>query len=157
MPTKHSNKKERGRQVTLPPWWIEAARRHAEGWTLQALATALTDVARRSTPWDRTTVGDFLKNLHPTQELMEAMCALFELPWPVFTARSYEEADQMQKIARRYDVNPERAARLAELDAASRILASRRDQIGRVDSVDGKGSYDRRLPRGVGKGGKASS
>lgn len=151
MSAKPAPKKTRGRPVKLEGWWLLAANRAAEGWTLQGLAAALTDVAKRNPPWDRTTVGDFLQNLHPTYELMDAFRELFDLPSQEYVARSYEEADQLRKVARRYDpVNPEKAKRLAELDKAREHLAkAAQDHTDRLDSADAQGTRNRRRPRGV--------
>ncbi len=143
--------KTRGRPIALPPWWLGSAKRRTVGWSLQGLAAALTDVVKREPAWDHTTVGKFLKGKNPTHELMEAFCKLFDgLPEPTYTARSFEEADEMRRVARRYDSNPEKQSRKTELDKAREHLEKRlSDQTARLDSQDEEGSSSRRRPRGV--------
>ncbi len=152
-------KKVRGRPVDLPPWWLVSARRKAQGWSLTRLAAALTDVSNRKTPWDHTTVGNFLKNEHATLEMMHAFCFLFEgLIEPLITARSFEEAHDLQLVARRYDSNPETASRKVELDKGREQLEKQlADQTAQLDSQDEEGVHSRRRPRGVARGRSQSS
>jgi hypothetical protein len=122
------------------------------------LAERLSKIAQRQPAWDRTTISDFLKNDHPTYELMEAFCVAFDLPPAVIEPRSYAEADWLRKEARRFDQsNPEKTSRQRELDNVKELHAKRvADQSEQLDSVDGKGKKPRRRPLGVDRGGRAS-
>jgi hypothetical protein len=144
--------KLRGRPVQLKRWWLEAARAKADGVSLEKLAADLSKAVHRKPPWDRTTVGKFLKNEFPTQELVDAFCKLFDLPPMIFVARSYAEADHFRHEARRYD-NPDKASRKGALDEElARLEENVDDQTARVSSEDEQGDWGRRRPRGVVRG-----
>jgi len=101
MSRKSDPSNQRPRKLPLPPWWVESVRRLRGDWSLAEFARRLSDAARRRPPWDRTTVGDFLRDEMATLELVEAVCNLFgpELPKPVFTARTYNEARLLRHLS----------------------------------------------------------
>lgn len=156
MPRTAPAKKTRGTPVPLPSWFLEAAIKHTEGWSLDRLALALTQAVTRDPPWDRTTVGKFLKNQHPTTEMMEAFCALFEeLIQPVFVAKDPAEAYALLVASRRargVGANPEKVTRRAQLNQLREGLEeSVKDQTERLESKDERARI-RRRPRGVARG-----
>lgn len=161
MPEKSQPKKTRGMPVVLPTWWLREAQRKAVGISLSELAEQLSRVARRSPPWDRATVGKFLKDKFPTFEMMIAFCDLFDLPPPHFVARSYEEAAHLTREAKKYDddkLSAEVRRRRDVLNAARDHLEdSMSDQTGRLTSTDEAGDVGRRRPRGMVRGRSASS
>jgi len=147
--------KIRGTPVSLPGWWLERANEATEGVSLAELAQQLSVAARRDPPWDRSTVGKFLKNEFPTYELMLAFCAVYEqLLQPVFIAETYEEAHQLLLTTRRVrgsGSTPEKEARRAVLvKAREQIEQSVRDQTAKLESMD-EGTGNRRRPRGLGR------
>lgn len=91
-------KKIRGKPVPLPAWWLaelqlEWKRMKGEGWTEEKLADALTKRVDRRLDgevfgWDRKTVKRFIQGENPTQDLVDAFCALAPtvLIPPVFVA-----------------------------------------------------------------------
>lgn len=137
----------------LPEWWLIEANRQSAGMSLSELATELSEAVSRQPPWDRTTVGNFLKDEHPTFEMMLAFCKRFDMPPPHFVARSYAEAVHLAKEARKYDgvpATPEVEKRKQVLNEARQQLeVTVRDQTQRLDSMDEEGSSSRRRPRGV--------
>lgn len=164
------NRAVRGRPIELKEWWLEAIRRRAEGKSEAELAAMASATARRDPPWHGTTVGNFLRNEHATEELMLALSILFGVPPQVIYPRSYEEADQLWKLRSTFDRDSEeRDRRRKESDSATSALELR-DRFARpgVDSHDGHkrtsekddadGSADRgpfprkprRRPRGMG-------
>lgn len=160
----------RGRPIVLKDWWLTAIKRKAEGKSEAELAAMASATARRVPPWHGTTVGNFLRNEHATEELMVALSILFGVPPQVIYPRSYEEADQLWKLRSTFDADfDERDRRRRESDAATSALELRdRFAPTGVDSHDGHkrtsetddaaGSADRglndrkprRRPRGVG-------
>lgn len=147
----------------LPPWWLESVNRRAQGMSLDELAAELSKAAHRVPKWDHKTVSNFLRNTHPTQEMMRAFCIIFDgLLEPIIVARSFEEADELHRVARRYDANPETTARKAEFDKAREHLEKElADQTAKLDSGDDvegvEGVNRRRRPRGVVRGRPQSS
>lgn len=158
--------KTRGRSIDLPDWWLVRAKELVVGISLVELAESLSKKVKREPPWDRTTVGDFLKGTSPTAELVDAFLMLFEeLPPFAFLARSYEEADQIRLVCRRFtareigpDGNPDRATRHETLTKAKQQHQAKvADQTKRIDSVNGEGTKARRRPRGVARGRSTTS
>lgn len=162
----------RGRPIELKDWWLSAIKRRAEGKSEAELAAMASATARRIPPWHGTTVGNFLRNEHATEELMLAFSVLFGVPPQVIYPRSYEEADQLWKLRSSFDRDfEERERRRRESDSVTSALELR-DRFAPVvvDSHDGHkrtsetddeaGSADRgaqprkprRRPRGVGSG-----
>ena len=165
-------KAARGRPIQLKDWWLMAVHRKAEGKSEAELAAMVSAAAHRIPPWDRTTVGNFLRNEHATEELMLAFSALFDLPPQVIYPRSYEEADQLWKERHKFDRSfDEREERIRLSDVETSALELR-DKLARagVNSSNGqnrtsetdaaKGRPDRsagirrprRRPRGMGSG-----
>lgn len=116
----------RGRPIRLKQWWLDAAKRKADGHSEQELAVALSATAHRVPPWDRTVVGNFLRNEHTTEEMMMAFSLLYDLPPQVIYPRSYEEADQLWKERRKFDASfDEREARMRASDSETSALELR--------------------------------
>lgn len=147
--------KTRGMPIIVPPWWLREVNRLTQGRTLEELAGDLTALAARNPPWDRSTIGKFLKNKYPTWELMHAFSVLLDLPIPIVIARSPEEASHLIAESRKYDegpdvkaINLEKRERYLELE--QELAKMERDvasQIMRNPSLDGK--LGRRPRRGV--------
>lgn len=159
MVVKPSAKKTRGTPIDLPDWWLRAASRYTVDVSLSELASVLSERAGRSPAWRRETVGDFLKNDHATWELMEAFSDHFDIPRAGYIARSYEEADEHRKAARRFAAAPELTVRRVQLDKGLEALTKKlEDQTRKLDSgADVQRSKVRRRPRGVGRRGPSST
>ena len=145
-------KKNRGRPVPIPKWWLESLNRLTTKRVVEELAADLQRVAPREPAWGREAVGKFLKGKFATFELMMAFCALYEslLP-PVFIAASHEEAYALALESRRFrdPATPEKAIRIAALDKVREHLEeSVKDQTDRLDSID-EGTSSGRRARGV--------
>lgn len=135
---------QRPRKLPLPPWWVESVRRLRGQWSLSEFAAKLSHAVHRKPPWDRTTIGDFLRDEQATIELVTAVCKLFgpELPAPVFTARTYNEARLLRHLSSTFrEVEQARESVDFELKAVEeRILE-------RVHSRDGSGGGSPNEPR----------
>jgi hypothetical protein len=144
MSRKYDPNNVRPRKLPLPPWWVESVRRLRGKWSLSEFASKLSEAAHRKPPWDRTTIGDFMRDETATLELIEAVCKLFgpELPKPVFTARTYNEARLLRHLSLGFrEVEQARGAVDFELQAVEeRILE-------RVHSPDGKAGGSPFAPR----------
>jgi hypothetical protein len=94
----------RGRSLELPPWWLAALRRLCAERSVIELAAELTAVARRTPPFRRESVYDFLQGKLTTDAMLVAFLRMFpKLPPPVYWARNYEEADRMRAVAADYE------------------------------------------------------
>ena len=129
------DKSKRGTPIELPEWWLEAAKIRIGHRRNAKAAAEISAAVGREPPWDRTTLGNFLKNEHATQELLDAICRTYDgLPHLVFLARSLDEANALEAISQKYT---ERDQRGVHVDlATSRMENAVAPAIG---SSDGNG------------------
>jgi hypothetical protein len=149
-PGERSEKK--GRPIKLGSWFLVEARNRIKDLDMAEIVARVSK--GRAKAWDETTIRDFLRGAHCTEEKALAFCREFGLPAPVFYPRSYVEADRMKAVAADYDQTP---GRVTDVDQVTAIIEAEGDrQIGGVESTDETGSK-RRRSRGVGRGGPSSS
>lgn len=106
---KPAKKKPRGRPIPLPSWFLlelqEATKdldKPGKSLSDQRVTDKVNAIGadERGEPWDRNTIRQFRRGVHPTLELAEAMCRVFGLQMPVFVARTREEANALAAIQR---------------------------------------------------------
>ncbi len=133
----------RGKPVVLPNWWLESLRVRLGGESHEAIAIRISATIGRRPAWDRTTVGNFLRNEHATIEMLDAMCRTYpDLPPPLFFARSFEEAYELRRVVESFS---ERAHRRVELEIATSSIET--DAASAIGSSDGKGGIHEASPR----------
>jgi len=90
----------KGRPIKLPEWWLQALRDRRRGITLRELGRRVAKVSRGAAPSSESAMSDFLTGKVTTDVLMEAFLKIFpDLPRPVFTAASEEEARLFAQIS----------------------------------------------------------
>lgn len=143
----------------------------AIGYVPARLAQELSDKADRRLDgerlaWDRKTVERFIHGANPTQEMVDAFCALFpQLLPPFYAARTKTEAIALRRESSKFNVesNPELASRKDVLVKARRGIEQKvQDQSAGVASDNegparDKGATVGGRARGVARGGRTPS
>lgn len=127
-----SGERVRGRALVVPRWWLDAARAAVEESQLGLvdLGVKLARAVGRDEPWTHGTLSRFLSGRNVTDQIADAMVALFDLPKPVYYPRDLSEALLFRAAESKRD------QRLADADRALGQLESEstRRQTGRVVS-----------------------
>lgn len=154
--------KARAKGADIESWWMDEVRQIVEDRkadqdeSLVELGKALAGAVGRPEAWSHSSVSRFLGEKNLTTDLAEAFAVLFEIPLPIYVARSRAEALAMQQVARRYDdkkVTPDQKRRIGHFDQASDAAENEtRGQSGRVGSHDevraARGGRGRGVDRG---------
>jgi hypothetical protein len=143
--TPRSEKK--GRSIVLESWWLEEANRRIKGIPMREVAVRIS--SGREKPWDETSVRDFLRGAHATQEKALAFSREFKIPAPVYYPRSYAEADRMRAVAADYDPAPSRALKVDDIvDVVEAEAVRQTDDISSHDEAGSKRRGAGRMGRG---------
>ncbi len=138
--------------MKIESWFIEEAQRRTKDFDFADVVIRLSRGRQKN--WDPTTVRNFLRGEHTTEEMALAFVREFSIPLPVYYPRSFAEADRMRLVAADYDPPPDR---VQVLDAiVDEIARDADDQTGAVTSPD-EPQAKRRSNRGMGRGGSTTS